>query len=110
MGATGFNRARRLAAEKVNQPIEEVSYEEAIDILNQPESEPEESATVVDSEETNSESESTVNRDDREAELKAMNWEALRDLLKSYELPTAKPKGVSWDEFAIPQILQHEGF
>jgi hypothetical protein len=48
MGATGFNRARRLAAEKANKPIEEVSYQEAINILNQPESEPEESATIVD--------------------------------------------------------------
>lgn len=107
MSLTGFNRARRQAAEKVGKSFEEVSYEEAIAILKQPESAPEESATVADLEEVE---EAVLSEDDRVAQLKAMNWEGLRDLLKSYELPTNKPKGISWDEFAIPQILEHEGF
>lgn len=112
MGATAFNRARRLAAEKAGKSFDDISYEEAIEILSQPETEAEKSATVADLEGTDSESksETVLTRDDRETELKALNWEALRDLLKSYELPTNKPKGVSWDDFAIPQILEHEGF
>ena len=100
MGLTAFNRARRLAAERLAQQQTQASAQE----------QPEESATVADLGETDSDSESTVTREEREAQLKAMNWEALKELLGSYELPTAKPKGISWDEFAIPQILQHEGF
>lgn len=108
MGATSFNRARRLAAEKSGRPFEEISYDEAVEILKQPAleqpSEPGESETKDSSEDV-----PPVDRDSRIAELKAGNWEALRDLLKGYGLPTAKPKGVSWDEWAIPQILEHEG-
>jgi hypothetical protein len=93
MGATGFNKVRREAAERARRPIEEIPYEQAIEILKQPqEQEPD-----------------AVDRETRIAELKAANWETLRDLLKAYELPINKPKGVSWDEFAIPQILEHEG-
>jgi hypothetical protein len=105
---TGFNRARRLAAEKSGRPFEEISYDEAVEILKQPaleQSEPEEKTENLSD---NSEV-PTVDRDSRIAELKAGTWETLRDLLKGYNLPTAKPKGVSWDEWAIPQILEHEG-
>lgn len=112
MSATSFQRARRLAAQRLGLKEETapVGYSEAIDILNQPE--PEEFTTVADLEEieSDSESETVLTREQREAQLKAMNWEALKELLGSYELPTSKPKGISWDEFAIPQILEHESF
>lgn len=101
MGITGFNKIRREAAEKLGQSFEETSYEEAVEVLNQPEeSEPETE---------DAEPAQPVDRETRIAELKAENWETLRDLLKAYGLPINKPKGVSWDEFAIPQILEYEG-
>lgn len=97
MGLTGFNRARREAEERSKRETEEA-------VLEQPGLEGEDkSATVADL------NPSTVDRDSRIAELQAGNWEALRDLLKQHNLPTAKPKGVSWDEWAIPQILKAEG-
>lgn len=103
MGATAFNRARRLAAERSGKPFEELSYEAAVEILRQPE------LLETDSQ-LEAEATSQLTRDERFAALKAANWEDLRDLLKSYELPMNKPKNLSWDDFAIPQILQHEGF
>ncbi|HEY9661053.1 MAG TPA: hypothetical protein V6C65_21585 [Allocoleopsis sp.] len=105
MSATAFQRARRLAAQRLELEEETapVGYSGAMNILRQPALEQEQ---ADESEETKP----TLTCEQREAELKAGNWEALRDLLKSYGLSTNKPKAQSWDEFAIPQILKHEGF
>lgn len=108
MSLTGFNRARRAAAEKTGQSFDEVSYEQATEILSQPDL-----VLGDDPTDEDEEGEPTIpllSRESRIEELKAGTWEDLKALLKFYELPSDKPKGVSWNEYAIPQILKHEGF
>lgn len=107
MSATAFQRARRLAAQKlgVEEEIVSLGYSEAMEVLEQPE--PEAPPAIEDFQPLREGN--PLTRDERTAQLKSGNWEELRDLLKSYELSTNKPKNVSWDDFAIPQILQHEG-
>ncbi|MBD2156228.1 hypothetical protein [Leptolyngbya sp. FACHB-16] len=39
MGASGFMRARRIAAERMNKPVEEVGYQEAAEYLRKPQEE-----------------------------------------------------------------------
>ncbi len=111
MSLTGFNKARRLAAEKSGRTFEEISYEEAVEILKQPALEPPEPKQPEEQPpgSLSDDLDDSTDREIRIAELKAGDWEVLRDLLKSYGLPIAKPKGVSWDEWAIPQILEAEG-
>jgi len=109
MSLTGFNRARRAAAEQTGQAFDEVSYEQATEILSQPD-------LVLDlvlGEALDDEGEPTIpllSRETRIEQLKAGTWEDLKNLLKGYGLPTDKTKGMTWNEYAIPQILKHEGF
>lgn len=100
MGLTGFNRTRQQAAERLGKDFDEVPYDMAVEVLEESEVSGEPSSDAPDS----------ASREERTTELKALNWEDLKDLLTLYNLPVNKPKGKSWDEFAIPQILQFEGF
>lgn len=105
MSATAFQRARRLAAQKMGVEEETVplGYCEAMEVLSQ--AEPSVVAPALPSSEA-----PMLSREERINQLKAGTWEILRDLLREYGLPINKPKNVSWDDFAIPQILKHEGF
>lgn len=47
---------------------------------------------------------------DRHAELMAMEWFEIKELVESYKLPTNKPRGESWVEYGIPLILSREGY
>lgn len=96
MGLTGFNRARQQAADRVHVDFDRMPYDKAVEVLAIPGSDADE-PTVPDLVEA------------RRAELLAMPWQSLRNLFKAISPDEEKPEGVSWDEFAVPKILEHEG-
>lgn len=124
MGLTGFNRARRQVAEKLGASFDEVPYEQAAEMIKESpndytdgtDAEGAEGQKVLSHDEGGTGTEAQAlhakksGRDERFSVLTELPWTELKTLLEQYGLSTNKPKGQSWEDYAIPLILKAEGY